>query len=70
MEGRTAAVPDYYNKVDVLENKMQKLSDEMTVLKGLMQVHDAEMRDSKRKIVNLTARSMSNNSRNHWGFNR
>ena len=61
VEERTAATPQYNIKVSVLEERVQKLSDDVATIKGLLQVQDTELKMCKNKIVDLTARSMSNN---------
>ena len=60
-EGITATIPQYNIKVDKLEETVNKLSDEVAVLKGLLQVHDRDIAECKTKTVDLTARSMANN---------
>ena len=60
-ESTALAVPVHTTKIEQLENKVEKLCDDIAMLKGLVQVQDAMVRENKSKIVDLTARSMSNN---------
>ena len=61
MEAETAKIPDQITKLQKLEESTAKLSDEVATLKGLVQVQDMDLKECKKKIVDLTARSMSNN---------
>ena len=49
------------SKLVDLEEKVEKLSDDVVTLKGLAQVQDAALKECKTKIIDLTARSMANN---------
>ena len=48
-------------RIDALETANTTLVDEIAVLKGLTQVQDKQIHQNKDKIIDLTARSMSNN---------
>ena len=45
----------------MLEEASAQMQDDMALLKGLIQVQDKQITQNKSKIVDLTARSMSNN---------
>ena len=49
------------SNIETLEDQLAKVMDEVSTLKGIVQIQDMEIKDCKGKIVNLTARSMSNN---------
>ena len=49
------------SRMDALEESNTALKDEVAVLNGLLQVNDAKVSNLSNKVVNLTARSMSNN---------
>ena len=48
-------------RVEKLELTVSKLQDDLTITKGVLQVHDKSLMSNADKLVDLTARSMSNN---------
>ena len=60
-EGNIAIATDNQTKISQLEGQVANMVDEIAVLKGLIQVQDANWRENNKKIVDLTARSMANN---------
>ena len=56
-----ATCDDLVSRIDDLESKNAALSDEVEILKGLLQVQDQKVARHESKIIDLTARSMSNN---------
>ena len=61
MEETTAIIPQHKTKIGALESAVLKLSDEVAMIKGLLQIQDCEVKECKCKVIDLTARSMSNN---------
>ena len=61
MEGYTASLQMYKKKTETLEGLVNKLTDDVTLLKGLVQVQEMSIKENKKKVVDLTARSMANN---------
>ena len=52
---------DIVTRLERIESAMALIKDDVGVLKGFSQVHDKAITNNKAKIVDLTARSMSNN---------
>ena len=49
------------SKIEKLETLMSNMCDELSVVKGFVQTQDKALKTTKEKVVDLTARSMSNN---------
>ena len=54
-------ISDLQSRLDELEEANASLKDELTVLKGIMQVNDKKINNLDNRVIDLTARSMSNN---------
>ena len=52
---------DLCDRVEQLEKLNEVLKDDLALVKGIVQVQDKQLVTCKRKIVDLTARSMANN---------
>ena len=48
-------------RLNSLEAENAQLRDELTIVKGLVQVQDKQITSNKNKVVDLTARSMAKN---------
>ena len=60
-ESQTSQIQGLKNRIDALERENQRLNDEVTILKGISQVHDKTISNNQKKFVDLTTRSMANN---------
>ena len=60
-EAEIANIQSNKTRINDLESKMNKMNDDMATLKGIIQVLDISLKECKDKIIDLTARSMSNN---------
>ena len=61
LEGSIPKVVELNTKIAILEKQNSQIVDELTVVKGILLVHDKNINTNKDKVVDLTARSMANN---------
>ena len=60
-EGELAKIAENKTSITKLEDTVAHLQDDIAVLKGFVQVQDCALTECKSRVIDLTARSMSNN---------
>ena len=60
-ESSMACASDNTRRISALESQVEKLTNDVAALKGFVQVQDSNLQECKKKVVDLTARSMMNN---------
>ena len=61
MRDAESSLEDVQDRLEKLETKCASLQDQIVSLKGAAQVHDNQIHSTVRKVIDLTARSMSCN---------
>ena len=61
MRDAESSLEDVQDRLEKLETKCASLQDQIVSLKGAAQVHDNQIHSTARKVIDLTARSMSCN---------
>ena len=61
LESDKPTIKQLIDRIDSLEQQNARLTDDLAVIKGLVQVHDNTIVSQNKKLVDLSARSMANN---------